>query len=364
MKIFVVCNKLCFGGAERVGVMLANGLAKNGHEVTIVSNLYREVTYDIDERISVRNFFGTNRNKLLKWMSSFGTVRSYLKQERPDLVVGVMYACSFVSRIASIGLNIPVIATEHDSFERPESAPMSRWEQFTKFKLNKLYPCVTVLTDADKRFVGSRLKNVQVMPNPLALFPVTTIPTKQKIILAAGRLESWHYKGLDILLEAWGKIAERFPGWELQIAGYGTEDEIKNVQRMMTAHRVEHRVRLLGFRKDIEDLFRRSEVFVLSSRYEGFGLVLVEAMSQGCACVACDYKGRQREIITSDEEGILCKPEDVDALAESLERVLSDDMNRKKMQQNAVERSKEYLPERIMNRWERLIDKVVKEWRS
>ena len=129
-----------------------------------------------------------------------------------------------------------------------------------------------------------------------------------------------------------------------------------------------YRIEFLGFRKDIEELYKKSSIFVLSSRYEGFGLVLIEAMSQGCAPVACDYKGRQREILNPSsalpegegepnrkieitENGILCEPDNVEALASAIRKMIKDDNYRERIQHNATTRSKDFIKEKIMNKW-------------
>ena len=138
---------------------------------------------------------------------------------------------------------------------------------------------------------------------------------------------------------------------------------------------VEDLVRFLGFCNDVVPLYRRSKIFVLSSRYEGFGLVLIEAMSQGCACVACDYKGRQREIFEELKDGrieelksgsyevckngILCPPDDVEALTNSLMKMISDANYRHVVQMNVIERSKYYSLENTMGRWENYLNSIV-----
>ena len=209
----------------------------------------------------------------------------------------------------AISFDIPVVATEHDSFERPISAPLHKVEYFTKFWINKLYDTVTVLTEADTKAIGSRLNNVVVMPNPLSLVPAKSIPVKENVVLAAGRLDAWHYKGFDNLIKAWGLLKKRehdiifsnkdnnIVRWKLRIAGVGGDERLNYLKNLCKENEVEDSVEFLGFVNDMQSLYQRSSVFVLSSRYEGFGLVLIEAMSQGCAPVACDYKGRQREII-------------------------------------------------------------------
>lgn len=367
MKILIVCAKLNGGGAERVGVMLANGLAKRGHNVSMLSNLMVPVVYHVSETVGLSNLVSTNNNKFVKWYSAIKNVRKNIKKEKPDVIIGIMGLCTLISYIACIGFKIPIVMTEHNSFERPASAPMPLYLKVLKFYCNKLYKHITVLTEADKKAIGNRLKGITVMPNPLQLTPVSKIPIKEKVILAAGRLDSWHYKGLDLLIKAWGKLnnenGKMTPfdkGWTLQIAGTGSKKSQDYLKDLCREYDVEKSVKFLGFRNDIEDLYKKTEIFVLSSRYEGFGLVLIEAMSQGCACVACDYKGRQREIIIDDSIGLCCEPENIDLLAKSIGRMVSDDEYRKQVQVKAVERSKYYSIDNIATKWELYLTSIVK----
>lgn len=355
MNIFIVCTRLCYGGAERVGVMLANGLAQRGHQVTLWADLYDQVTYPIDERVIISNLYTKQYSGLAKWRNSIHNLRNTLKKEKPEVVIGIMWACSLKARIAAIGLNVPVISTVHDAFEHPKSAPMSSFEYFHKFYLNKLYRCVTVLTHADKKIIGKRLKNVYVMPNPLGLAPVVEVPQKGKVILAAGRLDSWYVKGFDLLIEAWGQIAHRHPDWTLKIAGSGTDTSKQFIQRLAKKHQIENQFQLIGFQKNIDEIYKSSAIFVLSSRYEGFGLVLIEAMSQGCACVATDYKGRQKDIITEESEGITCEPEDAALLARGIDQLISDEDYRLSVQRHSIEASKRFSLNKIIDKWEHLL---------
>ena len=395
MKILIVCPRLCHGGAERVAVELANGFAIKGIEVLFLTDLFEEISYSLSTDVKLLGFAKRRKGKVGKWLSAIFNARGIAKEFSPDVIIGIMSTCSFVGRVATFGLGIPVIATEHDSFERPMSAPMSRWERFTKFILNRLYRQITVLTEADYRVIGKRLSNVTVMPNPLALSPIDTIPQKQRVILAAGRVDVWHYKGFDVLMRSLASsvilenmnrkpasLAElmRRGGWKLQIAGVWREESSKDyLLGIAREHGVDDLVDFLGFVDDMKSLYQRSSVFVLSSRYEGFGLVLIEAMSQGCAPVACDYKGRQREIINpssvlprKEEEqsaavsefcvcdnGILCEPDNADQLAAAIARMISDDKYRMSVQQNAISRSRYYSIENTIDRWEQLLNKIL-----
>lgn len=351
--------RLCYGGAERVGVALANGFAKRGNSVTMVANLFEPQTYQLDENIVLKNLVATNKNKFKKWLSSFIFVRKYIKEIRPDVIIGIMGTTTLVGRISSLGLGIPVIMTEHWAFEMPPKHPFSVKEYFFKFYANKIYRSVTVLTEADKKVIGKRLKNVVVMPNPLTLEPANGVPKKKKVILAAGRLTAWEVKGFDVLIKAWGTIAKKYPDWTLQIAGQGDKDDEQRLLDWAADCDVEKQFKLLGFCNNIKNLYSESEIFVLSSRYEGFGLVLIEAMSQGCACVACDYKGRQREIITDEGEGLCVEPENMEGLAKGIEKMICDEEYRRTAQWNAIKRSKYYSLENTMDRWESMLNKML-----
>lgn len=365
MKICVVCNNLGKGGAERVGVNLANGFAQKGHNAIIISDINQEANYPINPKVQILPLFIKKEGKFQKWLKSIKIVRKYARQEKPDVIIGIMEICSFISYLATLGLNIPVIMTEHNSFERPASAPMSFRKKLFKFWINKLYKHITVLTQADKQYIGNRLKNIEVMPNPLFLKPIKVIPSKEKTALAAGRIDDWHYKGFDILLQAWSKIQDQgseLQEWWLKIAGAGNANSLNYLKSLLTdADWVQteggwksekYHVEFLGFQKDMESLYKKSEIFILSSRYEGFGLVLIEAMSQGCAPIACDYKGRQREIIQDDSQGLCCEPDNIDKLTDAIKKMMIDEDYRKTVQQNAVERSNFYNLNHIISMWE------------
>ena len=369
MKIFVVCSRLGYGGAEHVAVMWANGFAERGHDITLISNLYEEITFKIDERIKVRNLISSVDSKTKKWCGAVKNVRKLAKENQPDVIISVMRVCSVIAKLAVIGLNIPVIATEHNAYEWPECNPMPFQARFFKFHLSKFYNAVTVLTEADKKIIGNRLKNSVVIPNPLSLKPIEKISKRQNNVLAVGRLDAWLVKGFDVLIRAWAQVIKsnktansRFKvqseKWKLQIAGTGNEKSLNYLKQLCKENDVEDSVEFLGFQKDIEKLYQEASIFVLSSRYEGFGLVLIEAMSQGCACVACDYKGRQREIIQNVSQGLCCEPDDVKALAEALRRMMTDDEYRESVRKNAAERSKHYLIENVISQWNCLFTQI------
>lgn len=359
MKLLIVSPTLNHGGAERVATLWAEGFRKRGYEVFFVANIEDETAYSISDE--VLPLTPKRGYKLIRYIKSLFLLRSYYKKYQPDVIIGVMYACSLLAKIAGCGFNIPIINTEHSSFERPQNAPFGKIDRFAKFYLNYLYDGTTILTEADYQIVGKRFRNVFVLPNPTFLIPLEDVPHKENILLAAGRLDGWYVKGFDVLIRAWANVVSSLKlqvsseGWRLQIAGTGSEESLEYLKQLCKENGVEETVDFLGFRTDIEELYKQSEIFVLSSRYEGFGMALIEAMSQGCACIACDYRGRQKEIISDDGMGLCCEPNSVEALANSIRKMIEDDWYRKRAQLNAVLRSRDYTIEKIVNRWDEIL---------
>ena len=388
MKIMIVLACLQGGGAERVATLWAGAFVELGHEVVLATDRKKSdapFIYPIHEKVKVVKCFFSHQKTPKGWRAFLkryanilyravrclrGSIniclalREEIKKFQPDVVISIMHPVSLYALIATWGIPCPVIATEHNAFERPKETPLSFSQRFFKFVANKWFPIVTVLTEADRIFIGNRLKNVYVMPNPLALEPINEIiKSRRKQIVASGRLDDWYYKGFDLLIKAWGKIKNKYPDWVVNISGRShTEgrDTEKYLNKLIEENGVSGSCFLSGFHSDMEQLFSESEIFVLSSRYEGFGLALIEAMSQGCACIAADYKGRQREIIRNESEGLCILPDSEDALIIALEKMIKDETYRKQVQQNAPLRSRDYLPLTIAHEWEKLIANVVR----
>ena len=358
-KILICVHNLSNGGAERVASLWAKGFTDNGDIVHIVTcDRLTPANYIVPDSVMVHDI-DNGGIPLLRYMKKALNLRKILKEVKPDVAIAVLNPWNLLLIIASVGLRVPIVNTEHNSFETPPYAPMPRQRRFEKFVLNRLFDRVTLLTEADKEVIGNRLKNICILPNPLAFEPIVELPKKRsRVIIAAGRLDAWFYKGFDILIRVWGVIAEKFPEWNLLIAGNGKDEDLRYLMSVAATYNVDKQVRFLGFCQDLASEFRKAEIFVLSSRYEAFGMVLIEAMSQGCACIACDYKGRQSEIIANGINGLLCQPNDDCALAQCMSELLTNDSKRSEIQRNAIYRSSEYQLPQTIKRWEVILEEM------
>ena len=366
MRILIMVHNLTGGGAERAAALWAKGFVDRGHTVGMILNCKKNtpVTYEVPENVKIYNVYNflASRIQIKFGINYFHIykVRAIINEFNPDVAIGVMQPWAEIARKATIGGNTIIIHTDHSTLDLPEYAPKAKKKRLKyRYSHNNNYP-ITVLTNADKEWVKGIFKNVSVLPNPIAFEPVNDIPQKDNIILAAGRLDGWHTKGFDLLIKAWGAIAKDYPDWKLQIAGKGKSKSREYLQSIADDYNLNSQIEFLGYKDDMAPIYQRSSIFVLSSRYEGFGMVLIEAMSQGCAPIACNYKGRQREIITSENEGIICPVDDEQSISIAIRKMIENKSYRVLTQQNAIERSKNYNLDNIMERWTTILKANIK----
>lgn len=367
MNILICVWRLTHGGAERVASLWAQGFANQGHSVSFLLGSYSSpITYEIPQNSKIYYECKTNDKINVHVVPTFWknrNIRKIISKVRPDVIICVLP--NWGERIRSAlgeSNTIPIIITEHNSYDRPDNYPMSQIQYIQKFETNRKFDAVTVLTKADYVYLEGKkgkefTKNTFVLPNPVSFTPIEFVPKKEKIILAAGRLNAWECKGFDVLIKAWSKIESEFSDWKLYIAGEGNKSYLTDLQAKL---KLNNRLSFLGF-VDMLEWYKKASIFVLSSRYEGFGMVLTEAMSQGCACIACDYKGRQREIIQNDSQGITCPVEDIDELAKAIKKMIIDESYRQQCQKNAIDRSKYYTIPNIMKLWNNIFSTLNKK---
>ena len=359
MKIAFLNHYIAGGGAERVTCVLAGEMCKRGHNVILITDIFKPFAYTFDNRVKILPLYKEKKqfnNRILMDFYTIKNTRHILKTEFPDVLIGVQPQMNFAAIVASIGLNTKVIATDHTSFDR-------KLHFNIRFIRNYIYcfaDAVTILTQADYNYLGRRLSNKVIMPNPLCFPCILNIDTNRKMnILAAGRLGVWYLKGFDLLIRAWSLIAKDYPEWTLDIAGGGSDKSKEQLYQIAQKYNVEKRINFLGFREDLDAVMRQSSIFALTSRVEGFGMVLIEAMSQGCACVSFDDGGRQREIIRNDKEGIIIERHDVSSLANAFRNLIEDENLRYTISKVSIQRASDFSIDNIYKKWDGLIKRVV-----
>ncbi len=359
MNILISVHKLTCGGAERVAASWANGLSLLGHNVFVVSD-FQDATYQLNTAVrKIQCPILTNFNFIGKIILRLRYGRKLWKticQNNIDVLIDVLYPYPITSIIALkfvLRKRVVHIATDHNAYSRPPGVKMSFKTRFEKFFLNRFYDKVTVLTKVDHSILNVRgIHNACVLYNPLFLTPIENIPKKEKIVLAVGRIDAWYVKGFDLLIKAWNYVNPVFPEWQLHIVGMGSTE---NINRLSKLSIVPDSIKIKPFTQDIGEEYKRAAMFVLSSRYEGWGLALVEAMSQGCAAIACDYNGRQAEIITDGYNGLLCPTDNIKELAGTINNLIRNKELRNAIQRNAPVSVKRFSEQEVAKELESIV---------
>ena len=209
-----------------------------------------------------------------------------------------------------------------------------------------------VLTHEDATY-WEGLSNLTIIPNPITIEHGAFSDCTSKQAIAVGRYT--YQKGFDLLISAWKIVNEMHPDWILNIYGGGNRDDFQQQVNKLGLQEV---IKCNGPVNDIAENYHESSIFVLSSRFEGFGLVLAEAMSVGLASVAFACPCGPRDIITDGEDGVLCKNGDIHQLAKGICRLIEDESLRKKMGQKAAISIQRYTIDNIMKQWDALFQEI------
>ncbi|MEV7008401.1 glycosyltransferase family 4 protein [Streptosporangium sp. NPDC051022] len=245
---------------------------------------------------------------------------------------------------------IVTIAQEHLHFEAHQPGIFEEIRQWYP-RLNAL----VTLTEADERDYRAMLDRaptrVYTIGNGLAGGPRPRSRQENRIVLAAGRLVP--VKGYDRLLQAFAQVIQKRPDWKLRIYGEGRVAD--KLLRLSVKLRLHNNVMFMGPTGDIEGELAKASIHAVSSRFEGFGMTIIEAFACGVPVVSFDCPRGPREIITSGHDGLLVPPDDIDALAAGLLRMIDDDEGRRRMAENALGTAGNYAISMIAERWEKAL---------
>jgi glycosyltransferase involved in cell wall biosynthesis len=343
-------------GTERAVSNLASLLIKyGGYQVDILSlfstNKLPAYFFEKNEKINFMFTKASRKNIVHKFISCFilwFRLSGYLKENRDvHCIISTEYKLSFIAFLTRLN-NTKLIACEHlDYMMRP----------FPVRLLKRLYypfvNYIVVLTNADKKLYTYLADNkIKVIPNSLSFMTDIVSDCMEKQIISVGRLV--YQKGFDMLITAAVKIKEYAPDWHINIFGSG-EDK-NDLLNMISNKNLEDYISIYEPTKDIIQEYLNSSIYVMSSRFEGLPMVLIEAQSCGLPIISFNCPQGPSEVIDDKVDGLLIEPNNIEAFSDAVIAIIKDENMRKQFGKMAKINSDKYSPYNIYLLWNTLLN--------
>lgn len=367
------------GGVERVVSLKANYFAESfGYEVTIIvtEGQGRECFFPLSSKVNVINLnLGFEElwkvsfiKKIFLYLKKQYRYKKLLKEEllrlRPDITISVLRReINFINSIHDGSRKMGELHVNRSNYRNFAVRNSNRIKAlFARLWMNNLIghlkqlDKMVVLTESAKQD-WPELSNVVLIPDPLPFSVQQVSSLSAKRIISIGRYA--YEKGNDLLLRAWSIVQNSCEDWVLDVYGMGDREPYRQLMSELGID--ESRCHLYGSLADVKEQYLSSSVFALPSRFEGFGLVIIEAMSCGLPVVSFNCENGPRNIITDEQDGCLVTPYDVEEYANKLLKLIHDKDYRQQMGINAYQASRRYAIENIATQWKDLFDELMRD---
>lgn len=361
------------GGLGRIVVDKMNWLVERGYDVYLCNIERCEVrpAYPIDPRVKlirgdISTVPGNALTRLKGVLGAIKNVKKVIRDVQPDVIVNAH--CPLVTWILPfVFKGIPKVIECHQSrqglevLDRWAMNGFSRW--LHRWSIRWIYSCYdkfVVLTNGDK--ASWNTKNCIVIPNfsnysETSSFCIDDTAKKEKQIIAIARLVP--QKRIDLLIKVWEKLYRDFPEWHIKVLGGGEYGSLyeQNLRKMIADRGMENSFFMPGAVPDVTDELTKSSIMCLTSEYEGFGIVLIEAMLKGVPVVAFHYVGVD-DIINDGTDGYVVPFGDIDAYAEKLRVIIESEEERDRLRKNALMSVHKFDKKKVMQLWVELFSSM------
>lgn len=363
MKLLYITNGIIgAGGLERVLAIKASYLADEfGYDVYILTlnQGSQEPFYTFSNKITFLNI-AVGGNPAQYFLQYKNGIQSAVDAVNPDVISVCDDGLKGFFLPLILGKRCPIIYERHVSKliaigQNPDFVKKIKTSvQFGLMDvLAKKFDRFVVLTD--QNLLEWNLDNTAVISNPLSFYPEESSALNQKRVIAVGK--QGYQKGFDLLLHSWHEVRKEFPDWTLNI--YGKFEKAQNLDAIKEKLQLGSAVSFHPPEKDIEKRYLESSLYVMSSRFEGFGMVLIEAMACGVPCVSFNCPYGPSDVIADGTDGLLAKNGDVSDLAAKLMLLMKNDTLRIDMGKKAKQNVQRYLPLVIVKQWDALFKSLA-----
>jgi glycosyltransferase involved in cell wall biosynthesis len=363
MKLTLVIHSLDGGGAEKTVAQMANHWAAAGHAVTLITLDGREGSrYHVSDQVTW-NKLGLMATSHSVWEAirhnrqRVRGLREAIVRADGDVVISFTDIINVLTLLACRPLKQPVIVCERTD---PRVHRIGRAWAWLRRRMYKRSAAIVVQTAPIRDFLEGLAGGVPIHVVANCIWPAALpeemrpLQERSQQVVAMGRLST--EKGFGLLIEAFSRIAKDFPEWSLRIIGEGPLRD--TLQSQIDEAGLSQRIELIGWSDNPTEILADSQLFVLPSQYEGFPNALLEAMACGTPAISFDCESGPREIIRHDIDGLLVPAGDVDALADTIFRLLADAGDRTRLATRALEVRQRFGLGGFFSDWDDILDSV------
>lgn len=369
MKITLVISALGCGGAERVLVLMAKGLIDRGHDLSIITldnkdtDFYQLPLGCSRLALGVMGQSSGLIDALKNNINRISVLRKAVQSTEPDVVISFLQITNITTILALLGTKYPLIVTEHNNIKVFSYGLL--WDSLRRLTYPAATKVVSVSKGVDQSFDLLPENKRAVIYNPIVvedkgyIDPLPPEVDSQKHwLVSMGRLT--YQKGFDSLLQAFSKVAHKYPNWQLLILGKGElEQELKQMRDDLNLS--DTQVIFTGSLKNPFAVLKKAKFFAMASRNEGFPMAHGEALACGLPVIATDCPSGPNEMIRHELDGLLVPNQDIEALSLAMDSIMSDEQKRQQLATHAKEVTERFGLENIINEWEILIQELIKK---
>lgn len=357
MKILLLIGDITIGGgAERVVCNLANSFNELGYDVEILS-FYKDgekSLYEIHKNVKINFFYKIPRKQVFKkpfYKLYYKYYESYiLKQKYKDINVMIYNNCSQFPFFKN--KNTKYIKLIHEIFKRYQSR-------------NNFFDNLVILSFCELELWKKHHKNVSVIPNFIPNISKKKSNSSQKNILSIGRITLEDQKGFLRLIDIWKMVQKKevYKDWTLTIVGEG--ELKKTIEQKIKAYKLENSIILKPFTKEIEKEYLKASIYVMTSYFESFGMVLIESANYNIPSISFNIHSGPKEIIENEKSGFLIEDGNLQEFADKICLLMNNESLRKQMGENAKKKIKHtFSKEAIMHQWSKFFKNINKFYKN
>jgi len=360
-------------GMERVLSNKANFLVKSGHNITIITTdqKNRNPFYKLDERINLIDLGINYTDNSSKWMfkkilthlykikKHENKLREILFNINADIVISMFNNDAQI--LYKIKDNSKKILESHFAKVSDYTIPrkglynlVDKYRAYSRTKIVSKYDKFVVLTHEDKNLWGN-MPYIDVIPNANTFESSEYANLTSKIAIAIGRYE--YQKGFDDLIKIWAMVNKKYPDWKLNIFGDGSQKEY--LQNLINNLKLSNTIRLSHTTKNVKEEYLKSSMLIMTSKFEGLPMSLLEAQVCGLPLVSYNCKCGPKDIVKNNENGFLVNQGDTNEMANKIIELIENENLRIKMGQKSIELSENFSETKIMKYWIQLFNKMI-----